>query len=168
MSPGQMWPGQMSTWQLTSVKEGSRNVPLKFGQNRVSNSWDIINMNKCRQDKCCLYKCYHDSWHLNANAIARRTVRFPHLSFVAQLLPCCSVCAVLLSCAVLLVCAVLCFPHLSFVAQLLPCCSFVPFCSVCAIFVHKRHWATNCDPILAIFVHRRHWATNCDPVLAIN
>ena len=34
---------------------------------------------------------------MNANAIARKTVRFPHLSCVAQLLPCCSVCAVLLS-----------------------------------------------------------------------
>ena len=64
MSPGQMWPGQMSTWQLTSVKEGSRNVPLKFGQNQVSNSWDITNMDKCCQGKCCLAKCHRDSWHL--------------------------------------------------------------------------------------------------------
>ena len=48
---------------------------------------------------------------LNANAVARKTVRFPHLSCIAQLLslcrvaqfvPCCSVCAVLLICAMLL------------------------------------------------------------------
>ena len=31
----------MSLWQFTSVKEGSRNPPLKFGQNRASNSWDM-------------------------------------------------------------------------------------------------------------------------------
>ena len=42
-------------------------------------------------------------------------------SRVAQFVPCCSV---------------------------VPCCSFVPFCSICAIFVHRRHWATNCDPVL--------------------
>ena len=36
---------------------------------------------------------------MNANAVARKTVRFPHLSCVAQLLPCCSVCAVLLNCS---------------------------------------------------------------------
>ena len=53
------------------------------------------------------------------------------------------------------------------VALFVPSCSFVPCCSVWAIFVHKRHWATNSDPVLAIFGHRRHWATKCDPVLAI-
>ena len=37
---------------------------------------------------------YHKMY---ADAIAWRAVRFPHLSFVAQLLPCCSVCAMLLS-----------------------------------------------------------------------
>ena len=26
---------------MVSVKDGSRNLPLKFGQHRVSNSWDI-------------------------------------------------------------------------------------------------------------------------------
>ena len=35
MSSGQMLPGQMS---LTFVKNGPRNLPLKFGQNWVSNS----------------------------------------------------------------------------------------------------------------------------------
>ena len=38
MSPGHMLPGQMSPRQLLSVKDGPRNLPLKFGQNRVSNS----------------------------------------------------------------------------------------------------------------------------------
>ena len=33
--------------------------------NLVSNSWDIRNMDKCRQDKCCLDKCHYDSWHLS-------------------------------------------------------------------------------------------------------
>ena len=44
MSPGQMLPGQMSLWQLESVQDGPRNLPLKFGQNRVSNSWDIADI----------------------------------------------------------------------------------------------------------------------------
>ena len=74
---------------------------------------------------------------MNTNAIARRTVRFLHLSFIAQLLPCCSVCALLLN-----VCRV---------AQCVPCCSFVPFCWVCAIFVHRRHWATNLT--IGIIIH---------------
>ena len=41
MSTGQMLPGQMSPWQLGCVKDGPRNLCLNFGQNRVSNSWDI-------------------------------------------------------------------------------------------------------------------------------
>ena len=41
MLRGQMLPGQMSSWQLESAKEGPRNLPLKFGQNRASNSWDM-------------------------------------------------------------------------------------------------------------------------------
>ena len=36
-----MLPGQMSLWQLASVKDGPRNLPLKFGPNRATNSWDI-------------------------------------------------------------------------------------------------------------------------------
>ena len=39
-------------------------LPLKFSQNRVSNSWDIPNMYKCHQNKCCLDKCHPDSWNL--------------------------------------------------------------------------------------------------------
>ena len=38
-------------------KIGSKN----FGQNRVSNSWDIPDMGKYRQGKCCLDKCHSDS-----------------------------------------------------------------------------------------------------------
>ena len=41
MSPGQILPEQMSLLQFKSVQDGPRNLCLKFGQNRVSNSWDI-------------------------------------------------------------------------------------------------------------------------------
>ena len=44
MLPGQMLPGQMLSWQLESVHKGPRNLHLKFGQNRVSNSWDIVDI----------------------------------------------------------------------------------------------------------------------------
>ena len=59
---------QMSLW-LEYIQDGPRNLPLKFGQNQVSNSWDIPDMDKCRQDKCCLDKrCpnkrYCGSWNL--------------------------------------------------------------------------------------------------------
>ena len=53
MSQGQMLPEQMSLWHLEYVKKGPRNQPLKFGQNRASKSWDIADMDKCCQDKCC-------------------------------------------------------------------------------------------------------------------
>ena len=57
MLPGQMMPGQMSMWQSTSVKVGPRKLTLNFGQNQVSNSGDIANMEKCHQDKCHMDKC---------------------------------------------------------------------------------------------------------------
>ena len=60
MSQGQMLPEQMSFWKLKYVQIGPRNLPLKFGQNRTSNSWDIVDMDKCRQDKCCMDKCPFD------------------------------------------------------------------------------------------------------------
>ena len=41
MSPGEMLPGQMSPWQLKSLLDVPRYLLLNFGQNRVSNSWDI-------------------------------------------------------------------------------------------------------------------------------
>ena len=39
-----MLPGQMSMWQSEFVQEGPRNLSLKFGQNCVSNSWDIADI----------------------------------------------------------------------------------------------------------------------------
>ena len=35
-----MFPGLMSLWQLASVKNGPRNLPLKFGQSQASIIWD--------------------------------------------------------------------------------------------------------------------------------
>ena len=40
---------------LTHKHKGLQKIGCKkFGQNRFSNSWDIPNMNKFRQDKCCI------------------------------------------------------------------------------------------------------------------
>ena len=44
MPPGQTLPGQISPLQLESVQNGSRNLPLKFGQNGFSNNWDITDI----------------------------------------------------------------------------------------------------------------------------
>ena len=44
MSQGQMLREKMSPRQLESVLNVHRNLPLKFHQNRVSNSWDIANI----------------------------------------------------------------------------------------------------------------------------
>ena len=44
MLPGQLLPGQMSPWQLELVQDGPRILRLKFGQNRVHNSWDIADI----------------------------------------------------------------------------------------------------------------------------
>ena len=41
---GQMLPGQMSPWQLQSLLDLQGNLPLKFHQNRVSNSWYIADI----------------------------------------------------------------------------------------------------------------------------
>ena len=62
MSPEQMLSGQMLWWQLESVQDGPRNQPLKFGQNRVINFWDIADMDNCRQVKCGLDKCHREIW----------------------------------------------------------------------------------------------------------
>ena len=64
MSWGQMLPGQMSPWQLESVIDVPMNIPLKFHQNQVNKNWDIPDMDRCHLDKCCIYKCHHDSWNL--------------------------------------------------------------------------------------------------------
>ena len=64
MSRGQMLPRQMSPWQSESVLDVHMNLPLKFHQNQVSNSWDIPDMYKCREEKCCVDKCHPYSWNL--------------------------------------------------------------------------------------------------------
>ena len=56
-----MLPGQMSPWQLESVLDVPRNLPIKFHQNKVSNLWDIPDLDKCRLDKCCIDKCHRSS-----------------------------------------------------------------------------------------------------------
>ena len=37
---------------IARINVAWKNVPSKFGQNRVSNSWDIADMEKCFQDIC--------------------------------------------------------------------------------------------------------------------
>ena len=44
MSPGQKLPDQMSPWQLKSVLDVPKKLPLKFHSNRVSNSRDIADI----------------------------------------------------------------------------------------------------------------------------
>ena len=44
MLPGQMLPGQMSLLRFELFQEGPRNLPLKFGPNRASNSCDIADI----------------------------------------------------------------------------------------------------------------------------
>ena len=39
-----MLPGQMSLWQLSIVKKKHEKLPLKFGQNRMSKSRNIANI----------------------------------------------------------------------------------------------------------------------------
>ena len=41
----------MSLWQLEYVQYDPRTLPLKFGQDGVSNSYDIQDMDKCRKKK---------------------------------------------------------------------------------------------------------------------
>ena len=45
-------------WNMFKMVPGTY---LKFGQNRVRNRGDIPDMDKCRQDKCCLDKSHCDS-----------------------------------------------------------------------------------------------------------
>ena len=66
----------MVKWSGSKNKKSKQfcNLPLKFGQNWVCNSWDIPDMEKCHLDKCCLNKCcldkrfldkcYHDTWNI--------------------------------------------------------------------------------------------------------
>ena len=39
-----MLPGQMSPWQLESVLDVPRSLPLKFTQNQVNSKWDTANV----------------------------------------------------------------------------------------------------------------------------
>ena len=39
-----MLPGQMSPWWLESVLDVSKNLALKFGKSRASNSWEIADI----------------------------------------------------------------------------------------------------------------------------
>ena len=51
VSPGQMLPGQI--WPMASGKKGLRTPPFKFGQNGVSNSWDIDDMDNVLRKLLC-------------------------------------------------------------------------------------------------------------------
>ena len=44
MFPGPILLGHMSSGQIEPVKDGFRNLPLKFGPNRVSDSRDIADI----------------------------------------------------------------------------------------------------------------------------
>ena len=57
-----MLPGQLSSLQMTSVKYGQKNLPLRFGQHRVSNSGDFPDMEKCHLDKCFLQNEDYPKW----------------------------------------------------------------------------------------------------------
>ena len=61
---GQMLPGQMSPWQLWSVLDIPRNLPVKFHRNRVSSSWDVPDMDKCHMNKRCMDECHCDTLNL--------------------------------------------------------------------------------------------------------
>ena len=55
----QMMSDKIPPWQLASVLKGPKWIPVKLGQNQVSYSWDIADMdNKCHQDKCRVLYCY--------------------------------------------------------------------------------------------------------------
>ena len=47
---------------LGSTKIWVKKRSKKFGQNRVSNSRDIDDIDKCYQDIFCLGKCHHYEW----------------------------------------------------------------------------------------------------------
>ena len=45
-------------------KDVPRNLPSPFGQNLLSNCWDIADMDISPQNKCYMDKCPHDTWRL--------------------------------------------------------------------------------------------------------
>ena len=57
----------MSLWQLEYVQYDPRTLPLKFGQDGVSNSYDIQDMDKCRKKKYCLDECHCYTWNMFKN-----------------------------------------------------------------------------------------------------
>ena len=54
-----MLTGQMSPWRLGCVKDGPRNLRLKFGQNRVSNSWDMTDIEFLWWSGVGIYSHFH-------------------------------------------------------------------------------------------------------------
>ena len=62
-------------WRLAYVKNGPRSLPSEFGQNHVSNSWDIPDMDKYYQAKFCLDKCHHDSQNLCMSSLQSESVQ---------------------------------------------------------------------------------------------
>ena len=44
MSPGHIFPEQMTLRGLVSVKDGPTSLPLKFGQNKVSNRGFVVDV----------------------------------------------------------------------------------------------------------------------------
>ena len=56
--------GKIIWLETYEVKKSFWNLPLKFGQNWVGNSWDIPDMDKCHQDKCWQDKYHHNGWNL--------------------------------------------------------------------------------------------------------
>ena len=54
----------LELWWLESVLYVPRNISLKFHQNQVSNSWNILDIGKYSLVECCLDKCHRNSWNL--------------------------------------------------------------------------------------------------------
>ena len=52
---------QISLWWMEYLQYCPRDLPLKFGQNWASDSWDIPVMDKWRKGKCCMEKCPFDN-----------------------------------------------------------------------------------------------------------
>ena len=51
-------------WTNVTVLDVPRNLPVKFHQYRVSNSWDIPDMDKCHEDKCYMTNGQMSPWQL--------------------------------------------------------------------------------------------------------
>ena len=53
---------------------------LQLHQNWGSNSWDIPDMDKCSQNKCCLDKCHSDSWLTEPGESSECMCKIPSMS----------------------------------------------------------------------------------------